>query len=113
MDMPWIISSDVYLKVCKAAIDDTIDLVLIVTDAWRDLDDDKFKKFYSNLLGLRKHAESLDKIFVIILPQYPSESREILSNKLKNDGFLVYESIESAARSFLKLYEYGKMRKVA
>ncbi len=113
LDMPWIISSEVYLEVCKAAIDDTIDLVLIVTDAWRSLDDDKFKNFYRNLFGIKKHVESLDKILVIILPQYPSESRQILSNKLKNDGFLVYESIESAAKSFLKLYEYGKKRKVA
>ena len=113
LDMPWIISSKVYLEVCKAAIDDTIDFVLIVTDAWRDLDDDKFKNFYSNLLGIRKHVESLDKILVIILPQYPSESRKLLSNKMKNDRFFVYESIESAARSFLKLYEYGKKRKIA
>jgi acetyl-CoA synthetase (ADP-forming) len=112
LDMPWIISSKVYLEVCKAAIDDTIDLVLVVTDAWRTLDDDKFTNFYSNLLGIRKHVESLDKIFVIILPQYPSKSREILSNKLKSDGFFVYDSIESAAKSFLKLYEYGKKRKV-
>ena len=101
------------MEVCKAAIDDTIDLVLVVTDAWRTLDDEKFTNFYSNLLGIRKHVESLDKIFVIILPQYPSESRKNLSNKLKNDGFFVYESIESAAKSFLKLYEYGKKRKVA
>jgi len=113
LDMPWIVSSKVYLEVCKAAIDDTIDLVLVVTDAWRNLDDDKFKNFYNNLFGIRKHVESLDKIFVIILPQYPSESRKMLSNKLKNDGFFVYESIESAAKSFLKLYEYGKKRKVA
>jgi len=113
LDMPWIISSEVYLEVCKAAIDDTIDLVLIVTDAWRSLDDDKFKNFYRNLFGIKKHVEFLEKILVIILPQYPSESRQILSNKLKNDGFLVYESIESAAKSFLKLYEYGKKRKVA
>ena len=113
LDMPWIVSSKVYLEVCKVAIDDTIDLVLVVTDAWRNLEDDKFTNFYSNLLGIRKHVESLDKIFVIILPQYPSESRKILSNKLKNDGFFVYESIESAAKSFLKLYEYGKKRKVA
>jgi len=113
LDMPWIVSSKVYLEVCKAAIDDTIDLVFVVTDAWKDLDNDKFNNFYSNLLGIKKHVESLDKIFVIILPQYPSESRKILSKKLKNDGFFVYESIESAAMSFLKLYEYGKKRKVA
>lgn len=113
LDIPWIVSRKVYLEVCKAAIDDTVDLVLVVTDAWRTLDDEKFTNFYSNLLGIRKHVESLDKIFVIILPQYPSESRKTLSNRLKNDGFFVYESIESAAKSFLKLYEYGKKRKVA
>ena len=113
LDMPWIISRKVYLDVCKAAIDDTIDLVLVVTDARRNLEDDKFKNFYRNLLGIRKHVESLEKIFVIILPQYPSESRKILSNKMKHDGFFVYESIESAAKSFLKLYEYGNKRKVA
>jgi acyl-CoA synthetase (NDP forming) len=111
LDMPWIISSKEYLEVCKAAIDDTIDLILVVTDAWRNLEDDKFKHFYRNLLGIREHVESLEKIFVIILPQYPSKSRKILSNKLKNDRFLVFESIESAAKSFLKLYEYGKKRK--
>ena len=110
LDIPWIVSTKVYLEVCKAAIDETIDFVLIVTDAWRDLDSDRFQIFYSNLLGIKKHVDSLEKIFVIILPQYPSESRKILSNKLKHDGFLVYKSIESAARSFLKLYEYGKKR---
>jgi len=113
LDMPWIISSKVYLEVCKAAVDDTIDLVLVVTDAWKDLDDERFKNFYSNLLGIKKHVESLEKIFVIILPQYPSESRKLISNKLKNDGFFVYNSIESAAKSFLKLYEYGKKRNIA
>jgi acyl-CoA synthetase (NDP forming) len=113
LDVPWIVSSKVYLELCKAAIDDTIDLVLVVTDAWRDLDGDRFNNFYNNLLGIKKHVESLDKIFVIILPQYPSESRKMLSSKLKNDGFFVYKSIESAARSFLKLHEYGKKRKIA
>ena len=113
LDMPWIISSKVYLEVCKAAVDDTIDLVLVVTDSWKDLDDERFKNFYNNLLGIKEHVHSLDKILMIILPQYPSESRKILSNKLKNDGFFVYRSIESAAKSFLKLYEYGKKRKVA
>ena len=111
LDMPWIITNKVYLEVCKAAIDETIDLILVVTDAWKDLDSDRFQKFYDNLLGIRKHSELLGKIFVIILPQYPSESRKKLSIKLKIDGFLVYESIESAAKSFLKLYEYGKKRK--
>jgi len=112
LDMPWIISNKVYLEVSKAAIDDGIDFVMLVTDAWRDLEDTRFKSYYSNLLGIKSHVESIDKIFVIILPDYPSESRKNFHAKLTKDGFFVYPSIERAAKSFLKLYEYGKKREV-
>ncbi len=112
LDMPWIVSTKVYLEVCKAAIDDDIDFVMLVTDAWRDLEEKRFKNYYNNLLGIKTHVESIDKIFVIILPDYPSESRKRFHAKLTKDGFLVYPSIERAAKSFLKLYEYGKKRKV-
>ena len=43
---------------------------------------------------------------MIILHQYPSESRKIFM--LLTDNFLVYPSLEAAAKSFLKLCEYGK-----
>ncbi len=112
LDMPWIVSTKVYLEVCKAAIDDDIDFVMLVTDAWRDLEEKRFKNYYSNLLGIKTHVESIDKILVLILPDYPSESRKSFHAKLTKDGFLVYPSIERAAKSFLKLYEYGKKRKV-
>jgi len=112
LDMPWIVSTKVYLEVCKAAIDGDIDFVMLVTDAWRDLEEKRFKNYYSNLLGIKTHVESMDKILVIILPDYPSESRKIFHAKLTKDGFLVYPSIERAAKSFVKLYEYGKKRKV-
>ncbi|MFX1446624.1 MAG: hypothetical protein ACFFCG_00645 [Promethearchaeota archaeon] len=110
LDVPWIVSSDVYLRVSKAAIDGDIDFVMIVTDAWKDLEETRFKNYYNNLLGIKSHVESLDRTFVIILPYYPSESRKNFHAKLINDGFLVYPSIERAAKSFLKLYEYGKKR---
>jgi len=112
LDVPWIVSSDIYLRVSKAAIDDDIDFVMIVTDAWKDLEEERFKNYYNNLVGIKAHTESLDKIFVIILPYYPSESRKKFHAKLINDGFLVYPSIERAAKSFLKLYEYGKKRNI-
>ena len=112
LDVPWIASSSVYLEVCKAAIDNDIDFVMLVTDAWRDLEEKRFESYYNNLLGIKSHVESIDKIFVIILPDYPSESRKIFHAKLTKDGFHVYPSIERAAKSFLKLYEYGKKRKV-
>ncbi len=112
LDLPWIVSNKVYLEVCKAAIDDEIDFVMLVTDAWKDLEDIKSKNYYNNLLGIKSHAESIDKTFIIILPDYPSESRKYFHAKLTKDGFIVYSSIESAAKSFLKLYEYGKKRKV-
>ena len=109
--MPWIVSNIVYLEVCKAAIDDDIDFVMLVTDAWRDLEEKRFENYYNNLLGIKSHVESIDKTFVIILPDYPSESRKKFHAKLTKDGFLVYPSIERAAKSFLKLHEYGKKRK--
>jgi acyl-CoA synthetase (NDP forming) len=108
LDVPWIVSNDVYLEVSLAAIDDDIDLVLVVSDAWKDLEEDRFKNYFKNLVGIKSHVESMDKTFIIVLPDYPSKSREIFYAKLVNTGFLVYPSIESAAKSFLKLYEYGK-----
>ena len=45
---------------------------------------------------------------MIILHQYPSESRKIFIDMLLTDNFLVYPSLEAAAKSFLKLCEYGK-----
>jgi acyl-CoA synthetase (NDP forming) len=112
LDVPWIASSEVFLKVSMAAIDDNIDFVMLVTDAWRESKEVMFKNYYDNLLGIKSHVESLDKTLVIILPDYPSESREIFHAKLVNDGFVVYPSIERAAKSFLKLYEYGRKRNI-
>ena len=111
LDLPWIASSEIFLDVSKVAIDENVDFVLIVTDAWKDLQGERFKNYYNNLKGIKSHVEFLDKTFVIVLPDYPSESQQIFKEMLNNDGFLVYPSIKRAAKSFLKLYEYGKKRK--
>jgi acyl-CoA synthetase (NDP forming) len=112
LDLPWVGSSELYLNVCKEVIDDNIDFVMIVTDSWRDLEGERFKNYYKNIKGVKSHVESLDKTFLLVLPVYPSESRQKFQTMLVDEGFIVYSSIERAAKSFLKLYEYGKKRNI-
>ena len=107
-DLPWINSKKEFLEVCTAAIDEDIDLIIVETDAWRDQDSKRFLDYYYNLIQIKKYAEDLGKIFVIILHEYPSESRKLFYEKLINDNFLVYPTIQAAAKSFLKLYNYGE-----
>jgi acyl-CoA synthetase (NDP forming) len=112
-DLPWINSKKEFLDVCTVAIDENIDLVLVETDAWRDQDSKRFKNYYYNLTQIKKHTEDLGKIFVIILHEYPSESRKLFYEKLIADDFLVYPTIQAAAKSFLKLCNYGqKLRNI-
>jgi len=108
LDLPWLTHQKVLAEVSKKAIDESIDLVIVETDAWRDLEGERFKGYYVNLLEIRRYVESLNKIFIIILHQYPSESLAIFYNKLIKDNFIVYSNMEIAAKSFLKLYEIGK-----
>jgi len=107
-DLPWIFHRKEFVELSKAAIDDDIDLVIVETDAWSDTESERFKSYYNNLYKIKGYVESLDKIFLIVLHQYPSKSREILYNMLVKDNFLVYNSMEIAAKAFLKLYEFGK-----
>ena len=107
-DLPWIIHRKEFVGLSKAAIGEDIDLVIVETDAWSDMESERFKSYYNNLYTIKEYVESLDKIFVIVLHQYPSKSREVLYNMLVQDKFLVYNSMEIAAKAFLKLYEFGK-----
>ncbi len=107
-DLPWVTHQKVLVEVCKSAISENIDLIIVETDSWKDMEGERFKGYYNNLLELREYVESLNKVFIIILHQYPSESQAKFSHLLINDKFIVYPTIEAAAKSFLKLYEYGK-----
>jgi acyl-CoA synthetase (NDP forming) len=107
-DLPWVTSKKEYLDVCKTAIDDNIDLVIVETDAWNDFESDNFKGYYHNLNEIKKHVNSLNKVLMIILHEYPSESRKEFYEMLIADNFLVYRNIEIAAKAFLKLFEYGQ-----
>jgi acyl-CoA synthetase (NDP forming) len=108
LDLPWIEHKKVFLEVNKAAIDENIDLIIVETDAWGDWEGEFFKAYYNNLLELKKYIESLNKVFIIVLHQYPSKSRTVFYDMLIKDNFIVYPTIEAAAKSFLKLFEYGK-----
>lgn len=110
-DLPWITSNKVFLEVCIAAIDENIDFIIIESDAWRDLESERFKGYFDNLLGIKHHVELQNKVFVIILHEYPSKSRAIFYDMLIQNDFIVYPTMESAAESFLKLYEYGQKLK--
>jgi acyl-CoA synthetase (NDP forming) len=109
IDLPWISSSDKYLKVALKAITEDTNLVMILTDAWEDFEGkDRFQSYYNNLKSIRDHTESMDNIFTLILPYYPARRRRRYYNKLMEDKFIVYPSFRRAAKAFSALYEYGR-----
>ena len=109
LDMPWISSTQKYFEVVTTAISQDIDLAIIETDIWEsEIDSDYFQNYYNNILKIKEYTESLDKTFMLVLPQYPSKHREKYMDKLFKDNFIVYPSVRRAAKSFLALYEYGK-----
>ena len=109
LDMPWISRSQTYLEVAKTAIVEDIDLVIIETDVWdNEVETDHFKRYYNNISQVRDFTESLGKVFMLILPQYPGKHRDKYTNKLLKDNFIVYPSVRRAGKSFLALYDYGK-----
>ncbi len=108
LDMPWIESSKEYLEICKAAIAEDIDLVIIETDVAKNFKQTKhFPGYYSNLKEIKEFVESLDKLLILILYQYPSPHRKEFYDMLIEDGFIVYPTLPQAAKSYLALYEYG------
>jgi acyl-CoA synthetase (NDP forming) len=108
LDLPWMVHTNEFFELSKAAISNNIDLVIIVTDAWNDLENERFIGYYNNLKKIKEHVEKLDKIFMIILPEYYSESRKKFYEMLVRDNFIIYPSVRTGAKSFLALYEYGK-----
>lgn len=108
LDLPWIIHRDEFFELSKAAIDYDIDLVIVETDAWSDLESERFQAYYKNLIKIKQYVERSNKVFIIILHQYPSESRKSFYNMLLKDDFIVYPNIDVAAKAYLKLFEYGQ-----
>jgi len=111
LDLPWIEGTKEYLEICKAAISENIDLVIIETDASSNLESKGFQTYYSNILKIKEYVESLNKLLILVLYQYPSESRKAYYEMLIKDGFIVYPTLPKAAKSFLALYNYGMKSK--
>ena len=107
LDLPWVSSSKKYADVCRAAISENIDLVIMYKDQDRSKDE-RSRKRYENLLELKDYVESLNKVFVIVMAEYPDRGRVSYYKKLIKDGFMVYPNIRRAGQSFLAFYEYGK-----
>jgi acyl-CoA synthetase (NDP forming) len=109
LDMPWISSTQKYFDVVTTAISENIDLVIIETDLFEnEYGTDYFKKYYNNILNIRDYTESLDKLFMLVLPQYSSKHIEKYKDKLYKDNFIVYASVRRAGKAYLALYEYGR-----
>ncbi|TFG28104.1 MAG: hypothetical protein EU532_06045 [Promethearchaeota archaeon] len=111
LDLPWIEHTEEYLEISKAAISENIDLILIETDVSSNFMQSKhFQGYYSNLKKIKEYAESLNKLLILILYQYPSPSREEYYNMLIEEGFIVYPTLSQAAHAFLALSEYGQKK---
>lgn len=111
LDLPWIVTTDIFPSLGKAAVTDKIDVVILETDSPMHWDKDRFDQYYKNLVEIRDHVNSLNKLFILILPEYPHRVRLDYYQKLLDEGIIVYSSITRAAKAFLALYEYGKKLK--
>ena len=112
LDIPYISSTQKYFDVATTAISEGIDVAMIETDTWGDIESDFFKSHYNNLKQIKEFSEALNKTLIIILPQYPNPNRKRYHKKLLEDNFIVYPSVRRAGKSFLALYEYGKKLKL-
>ncbi len=114
IDMPWISSRryEQYLNLCKAAISENIDVIIMHTDA-RRRDKKIFEVRFNNLKTIREYIESLNKSLILILPEIPTSFRKTYYKMLVKEGFIVYSDLRRAAKAFLAFYEHGKkLRKI-
>jgi len=112
LDLPWIGRTDIFYNLSTTAITEDIDVVFIETDAPREFKDDWFTGYYENLKRIRDYINSLNKILILILHEYPEANREKYYEMLIEDEFIIYPTIERAANAYLALYDYGQKRKL-
>jgi acetyltransferase len=111
LDLPWIASDQIFADISKAAVSENIDFVILETDAPLHWDAQKFQIYWNNLIQIKDYVNSLDKIFIIILPQYPHRNQRRYTKMLLDEGFIIYPSVRRAAKAFLSLFEYGRKMK--
>ncbi len=106
LDLPWITRSEVFFKLCKAAITEEIDVIIMHTNIFVLRDNERFRLYLENLNKLKEHVDSNHKILMLILFDSPEKEWIYYYNILKENGFLVYPNLKRAATAFLKLHEY-------
>jgi len=107
LDLPWASRSKKYMELCKVAVSENIDLVVMHTNVWGKRDPARFESYYNNLKMIRDYIEAQNKTLILILAETPHQYRNDYHELLIDDGFIVYPSIERGAKSFLKMYNYG------
>jgi acyl-CoA synthetase (NDP forming) len=105
LDLPWVSQSDKYLELCRAAISENINLVIMHTDArfGRNL-----KKRIDNLTKIKDYVESLNKMLILILPESPDKNRIKYFRALVENEFIVFPELKRAGKAYLSLYNYGE-----
>ncbi len=109
LDLPWINSKEKYPNICKIAInEDYIGGVILETGAWEILDE-RFEKYFKNLLKIADFTKQVGKPFLISLPHsHNYRQREKFKDRLIAQGISVFPSIIRAAKAFLTLYLFQK-----
>ena len=105
LDLPWVSRSEKYLELCKAAISENIDVVIMHTDARFGR---SYKKRIENLTKIKDYIESLNKMLILILPDTPEKNRIRYFHALIEIGFIVFPELKRAGKAYLALYNYGK-----
>ncbi len=107
IDTPWISRSKGYPDLCKAAITEKIDIVIMHSGYWRR-GGKSFEIYYNNLKTIKEYIESLNKLLILIVPEYPDSRRKRYYKRLVKDGFVVFSDLRRAAKAYLAFYEHGK-----
>ncbi|MFW9948578.1 MAG: CoA-binding protein [Candidatus Thorarchaeota archaeon] len=108
LDLPWVSRSEKYVELCKAAITDEIDFVVMHTNAWGMQDKERFESYYNNLKQIKEYIEAHNKLLIMILAETPQKIRNDYFETLIKDGFIVYSDLRRATLAFLALYNHGK-----
>ena len=109
LDLPWIGREEKYPEICRLAIEESyIGGVINEAGAWEKMDE-RFQKYFDNLMKIFEYTKAVQKPFLISLPYSNLYlQREEFKTKLIEQGIPVFPTIQRAAKAFLTLYEYQR-----
>jgi acyl-CoA synthetase (NDP forming) len=107
LDLPWIGREEKYPEICRLAIEEPyIGGVINEAGTWEKLDE-RFEKYFENLLKMYEYTKAVKKPFLLSLPySHHYIQREEFKNRLIEHGIPIFPTIQRAAKAFLSLYEY-------